>query len=74
MKIEIKHKYIENPIEEASFKTSGSANVVVHVNSDDYHRVVFKNFNGSTMSFTKEDFKDFTDLVNKINEQVQGGM
>ncbi|HBV95826.1 MAG: hypothetical protein JL50_11065 [Peptococcaceae bacterium BICA1-7] len=72
MDIKYTYKDDDRPICKAEFKTWGMANVKVEVDiveGDSVVRIQHHSHEGRA-SYSKQDFADFTALVNRINKQI----
>jgi hypothetical protein len=78
--MEIKYTYKEpedRPIKSAEFKPSHGAPMEMGLVPSD-NQIVYLHLQANeygipTVNFNKQDFADFTALVNRINRQINGG-
>jgi len=75
--MEIKFIYTDEdrPIKKAEFTVNAGGEVVINLLSDNRVEMWIFNCSGkerSVATYSKEEFADFTDLVNRIYKQING--
>jgi hypothetical protein len=73
MKVEIKYEEIERPIKSFDLIASGGARVVVHLVPFEGRIGVEFITKSQHATFSKDDFNEYVQLLNKINDQLQKG-